>query len=167
MSIIAKLRVIYTPLQLSYSLYCFHTWLLLLSSFFVWVVDRKQRFEKVTKDLKVKRVFHTLLEEMKAIGVARSSGCTEVMMPVALSERSPVLLLMGGGMGAGKSTVLKEIMKEYSHFHSFIIFSVLQQWSLSLYWMYDWQRILVRSRSKLCGSGGRCFQRDRCHLQSP
>ncbi|RVX21676.1 hypothetical protein CK203_001026 [Vitis vinifera] len=79
---------------------------------FVMAATRKQRFEKVTKDLKVKRVFHTLLEEMKAIGVAPSSGCTEVMMPVALSERSPVLLLMGGGMGAGKSTVLKEIMKD-------------------------------------------------------
>lgn len=27
-------------------------------------------------------------------------------------NRSPVLMLMGGGMGAGKSTVLKEILKE-------------------------------------------------------
>lgn len=27
-------------------------------------------------------------------------------------KRSPVLMLMGGGMGAGKSTVLKEILKE-------------------------------------------------------
>jgi hypothetical protein len=34
------------------------------------------------------------------------------MAPVAHSERSPVLLLMGGGMGAGKSTVLKEIKEE-------------------------------------------------------
>ncbi|KAJ6430173.1 hypothetical protein OIU84_021558 [Salix udensis] len=34
------------------------------------------------------------------------------MVPVALSERSPVLLLMGGGMGAGKSTVTKDILKE-------------------------------------------------------
>ncbi|XP_034685091.1 uncharacterized protein LOC117914041 [Vitis riparia] len=79
---------------------------------FVMAATRKQRFEKVTKDLKVTRVFNTLVEEMKAIGVAPSGGCTEVMMPVALSKRSPVLLLMGGGMGAGKSTVLKEIMKE-------------------------------------------------------
>ncbi|KAK4405821.1 Calmodulin calcium-dependent NAD kinase [Sesamum angolense] len=37
---------------------------------------------------------------------------SDVMVPAALSERSPVLLLMGGGMGAGKSTVLKDIMKE-------------------------------------------------------
>ncbi|KAL6343654.1 hypothetical protein AAG906_025019 [Vitis piasezkii] len=79
---------------------------------FVMAATRKQRFEKVTKDLKVTRVFNTLVEEMKAIGVAPSGGCTEVMMPVALSKRSPVLLLMGGGMGAGKSTVLKDIMKE-------------------------------------------------------
>jgi len=34
------------------------------------------------------------------------------MVPVAHSDRSPVLLLMGGGMGAGKSTVLKDILKE-------------------------------------------------------
>ncbi|KAJ6911171.1 hypothetical protein NC652_021720 [Populus alba x Populus x berolinensis] len=34
------------------------------------------------------------------------------MVPGALSERSPVLLLMGGGMGAGKSTVSKDILKE-------------------------------------------------------
>ncbi|KAG0548483.1 hypothetical protein BDA96_01G170700 [Sorghum bicolor] len=80
---------------------------------------RKQRFERVTRDLKVTRVFSTLVEEMKAIGVAPSSSssssssqCTEVMAPVAHSERSPVLLLMGGGMGAGKSTVLKEIKQE-------------------------------------------------------
>jgi hypothetical protein len=69
----------------------------------------------VTRDLKVTRVFSTLVEEMKAIGVAPSSSssqCTEVMAPVAHSERSPVLLLMGGGMGAGKSTVLKEIKQE-------------------------------------------------------
>ncbi|KAG2306508.1 hypothetical protein Bca52824_026256 [Brassica carinata] len=38
--------------------------------------------------------------------------CTEVMAPVAHKDRSPVLLLMGGGMGAVKSTVLKEILKE-------------------------------------------------------
>ncbi|KAK2647190.1 hypothetical protein Ddye_022385 [Dipteronia dyeriana] len=75
---------------------------------FVMAATRKQRFEKVTKDLKVARVFSTLVEEMKAIGLNNS----DVMVPAALSERSPVLLLMGGGMGAGKSTVLKAIMKE-------------------------------------------------------
>lgn len=51
---------------------------------------------------------------MKAIGIATvdDSQCTDVMAPVAHSERSPVLLFMGGGMGAGKSTVLKDILKE-------------------------------------------------------
>lgn len=79
---------------------------------FVMAATRKQRFEKVTKDLKMKRVFSTLVEEMKAIRREGESYCTDVMVPAALSERSPVLLLMGGGMGAGKSTVLKDIMKE-------------------------------------------------------
>ncbi|KAL1562114.1 calmodulin calcium-dependent NAD kinase-like [Salvia divinorum] len=75
---------------------------------FVMAATRKLRFDKTTKDLKVTRVFSTLVEEMKAIGNEPS----DVMAPVALSQRSPVLLLMGGGMGAGKSTVLKDIMKE-------------------------------------------------------
>jgi len=75
--------------------------------------NRKQRFERVTRELKVTRVLSTLVEEMKAIGIGTAaSQCTDVMAPVAHSERSPVLLLMGGGMGAGKSTVLKEIKQE-------------------------------------------------------
>jgi len=81
---------------------------------------RKQRFERVVKNLKVTRVFSTLVEEMRAIGGITSSSsngnedakCTEVMVPLAHNQRSPVLLLMGGGMGAGKSTVLKDILKE-------------------------------------------------------
>ncbi|KAB1219117.1 hypothetical protein CJ030_MR3G008416 [Morella rubra] len=81
---------------------------------FLLAATRKLRFERVTKDLKMTRFFSTLVEEMKAIGGAPKgeSHCTEVMVPVAHSERSPVLLLMGGGMGAGKSTVLKDILKE-------------------------------------------------------
>lgn len=84
----------------------------------VLAATRKQRFEKITKDLKVIRVLSTLVEEMKAIGTVSSndgngeSRCTDVMVPVAHSQRSPVLLLMGGGMGAGKSTVLKDILKQ-------------------------------------------------------
>ncbi|KAI4301149.1 hypothetical protein L6164_034458 [Bauhinia variegata] len=80
----------------------------------VMAATREQRFERVTKNLKVARVFNTLVEEMKAMGLAANddSQCTEVMAPVAHSDRSPVLLLMGGGMGAGKSTVLKDILKE-------------------------------------------------------
>ncbi|EEF45177.1 conserved hypothetical protein [Ricinus communis] len=72
---------------------------------------RKQRFERVTKDLKVTRVFSTLVEEMKAISKAEPQS-SDLMVPMDLSERSPVLLLMGGGMGAGKSTVIKDILKE-------------------------------------------------------
>lgn len=34
----------------------------------------------------------------------------EVLVPAAADVRCPVLLLIGGGMGAGKSTVVKEIM---------------------------------------------------------
>lgn len=82
----------------------------------VLAATRKQRFEKVTKNLKVTRTFSILVEEMKAIGGCASSkggdASTEVMVPVAHSDRSPVLLFMGGGMGAGKSTVLKEILKD-------------------------------------------------------
>lgn len=68
----------------------------------------------MTRNLKVTRLFSTLTEEMRAIGMAAGdeARCTEVMVPAALSERSPVLLLMGGGMGAGKSTVLKDILQE-------------------------------------------------------
>ncbi|KAL0388479.1 UNVERIFIED_CONTAM: Calmodulin calcium-dependent NAD kinase [Sesamum radiatum] len=80
----------------------------------VMAATRKQRFDKITKDLKVKRVFSTLVEEMRAIRTIGNEALnhSDVMVPAALSERSPVLLLMGGGMGAGKSTVLKDIMRE-------------------------------------------------------
>ncbi|KAL5076647.1 hypothetical protein RYX36_015631 [Vicia faba] len=80
----------------------------------VMAATRDQRFERVAKSLKVPSVFNTLVEEMKAMGIAVNddSQCTEVMAPVAHSDRSLVLLLMGGGMGAGKSTVLKDILKE-------------------------------------------------------
>lgn len=83
---------------------------------FIIAATRKQRFERVIKDFKVTRVFSTLVEEMKAIGSVSQNDnnhkVTDVMAAVAHGERSPVLLLMGGGMGAGKSTVLKDILKE-------------------------------------------------------
>jgi hypothetical protein len=71
------------------------------------------RFERVTRELKVaSRLLSTLMDELKAIGISchdqHRQGSTEVMVPAAHSDRSPVLLLMGGG----KSTVLKQIMKE-------------------------------------------------------
>ncbi|KAK9945183.1 hypothetical protein M0R45_010710 [Rubus argutus] len=81
----------------------------------VMAATREQRFERVTKNLKVARVFTTLVEEMKAMGLAAmdDSTCTEVMAPVAHADRSPVLLFMGGWHGKqGKSTVLKDILKE-------------------------------------------------------
>ncbi|KAK4795425.1 hypothetical protein SAY86_013419 [Trapa natans] len=69
------------------------------------------------KDLKVTRVFSTLVEEMKIIrslNVRLGDGLrpAEIMAPVAHSMRSPVLLFIGGGMGAGKSTVLKHILEQ-------------------------------------------------------
>ncbi|KAF0925281.1 hypothetical protein E2562_015988 [Oryza meyeriana var. granulata] len=75
---------------------------------------RKQRFERVTRNLKVTRLFSTLVEELKAIGLSSHDETprSDVMVPAAHCDRSPVLLLMGGGMGAGKSTVLKDILKE-------------------------------------------------------
>jgi hypothetical protein len=73
---------------------------------------RKLRFERVIKDLKVKSVFSTLVEELKAIKCSNGLQSTEIMAPVAHRDRSPVLLFMGGGMGAGKSTVLKQILDD-------------------------------------------------------
>ncbi|XP_042387310.1 calmodulin calcium-dependent NAD kinase-like [Zingiber officinale] len=84
---------------------------------FVMEATRNIRFERVAKDLKVTRVFSTLVEELKAIGIIHQEEFrrSEVVLPApadASEYRSPVLLLMGGGMGAGKSTVLKEILKD-------------------------------------------------------
>lgn len=90
---------------------------------FFLIENRKLRFERVLRELKVTRIFSTILEELRAIGVTKNeSRCTDVMVPAAHSDRSPVLLLMGGGMGAGKSTVLKQILKEYVH-HIFFLSS--------------------------------------------
>lgn len=69
-------------------------------------ICRKQRFERVTKNLKVTRAITTIVEEIRLVG---NDATTEA---VAHCDRSPVLLFMGGGMGAGKSTVLKEILKK-------------------------------------------------------
>ena len=61
-----------------------------------------------------------MVEELKAINTPKKGDTedafTEVMGAMAHCDRSPVLLFMGGGMGAGKSTVLKEILKEYVTF---------------------------------------------------
>ncbi|CAH1429344.1 unnamed protein product [Lactuca virosa] len=87
----------------------------------VLTATRKQRFEKITKDLRVTRAFSTIMEEMKVIGTKTPKkgdgsndafASTEMNGPEVHGVRSPVILFMGGGMGAGKSTVLKEILKE-------------------------------------------------------
>ncbi|KAL8158293.1 hypothetical protein AgCh_002844 [Apium graveolens] len=79
----------------------------------VMAATRKKRFEKVTKDLKVTRAMSLLVEEMKAIGSPKGrDDSSELMVPVAHNDRSPVLLFMGGGMGAGKSTVLKDLLND-------------------------------------------------------
>ncbi|CAF2122278.1 unnamed protein product [Brassica napus] len=71
------------------------------SSTLPWQQRGEQRLERVTKYLKVARVWIAYVDD------------SEVMAPVAHKDRSPpVLLLMGGGMAAGKSTVLKDILKE-------------------------------------------------------
>jgi hypothetical protein len=63
--------------------------------------------------LSAKRKFSTLVEELKKIAYPKPlvPDAGNVMVPAHSSVRSPVLLLMGGGMGAGKSTVVKEILK--------------------------------------------------------
>lgn len=79
----------------------------------VMAATRKKRFEKVTQDLKVTRAISLLVDEMKAIGSSKGrDDSAELMVPVAHDERSPVLLFMGGGMGAGKSTVLKDLLND-------------------------------------------------------
>ncbi|XP_048141525.1 calmodulin calcium-dependent NAD kinase-like isoform X2 [Rhodamnia argentea] len=81
---------------------------------FVLAATRKQRFERVARDLKVTRALSTMVEQMKLIGgpVRKGDESTDVMMPVAHSQRSPVLLLIGGGAGAGKSTLIKDILQQ-------------------------------------------------------
>ncbi|CAK9197391.1 unnamed protein product, partial [Sphagnum troendelagicum] len=76
-------------------------------------VTRKQRHQRILQCLSAKRKFSTLVEELKKIAFPKPlvSDAGNIMVPAHSSVRSPVLLLMGGGMGAGKSTVVKEILK--------------------------------------------------------
>nr|GEX51315.1 hypothetical protein [Tanacetum cinerariifolium] len=58
-----------------------------------------------------------MVEELNVINTPKKGDTTvdaftEVMGAMAHCDRSPVLLFIGGGMGAGKSTALKEILKE-------------------------------------------------------
>ncbi|KAK9289222.1 hypothetical protein L1049_017696 [Liquidambar formosana] len=63
---------------------------------FVMAATRKQRFERVTKDLKVTRVISTLVEEMKAINGGSSNGesqCTDVMVHQSSTDAASSLLV--------------------------------------------------------------------------
>ncbi|KAL2327638.1 hypothetical protein Fmac_021065 [Flemingia macrophylla] len=57
----------------------------------------------------------------------------QVMAPVANSDRSPLLLFMGGGMGAGKSTVVKDILKDFS------LEKLFKTWEKKIYTHNKWQ----------------------------
>ncbi|KAI5410106.1 hypothetical protein KIW84_055549 [Lathyrus oleraceus] len=69
---------------------------------------RDYRLERVTRKLKVVRAFSTLVKEIKAIK-GDSQSC-DAKVSIVHSERNPMLLLMGGGMGSRKSIVLKDIL---------------------------------------------------------
>ncbi|EFJ30534.1 hypothetical protein SELMODRAFT_231175 [Selaginella moellendorffii] len=80
----------------------------------VLAATRKERFQKIMAGLRAKRTISTLLETLKAMGsISKDSRVPregEVVVPAESKHRSPVLLFIGGGMGAGKSTVVKEIL---------------------------------------------------------
>ncbi|XP_059063407.1 calmodulin calcium-dependent NAD kinase-like isoform X2 [Cryptomeria japonica] len=64
------------------------------------------------KNLKTKNVFSTLLQQFKAIGhYPNVPSETSAVVPMNANDRSPVLLLIGGGMGVEKSTVVKDILE--------------------------------------------------------
>lgn len=75
---------------------------------------RKHRLERAMKTLRTKNVFSTLVEQLKAIGNGIYSPLHErnnVVFQADANMRSPVLLLVGGGMGAGKSSIVKNLTK--------------------------------------------------------
>lgn len=82
---------------------------------FTLILCRKQRYEAVLKSLSTKRRIHTMIEELKTIGRSNSSIPDKgvVTVPAESSKRSPVILFIGGGMGAGKSTIVKEVLSRY------------------------------------------------------
>ncbi|EFJ31750.1 hypothetical protein SELMODRAFT_86594 [Selaginella moellendorffii] len=83
----------------------------------VMAATRKHRFQRAMQTLKAKRAFATLVETIKAMKTIKHLEARE--LPDCDHElggefkrqrRSPVLMLVGGGMGAGKSTVVKELL---------------------------------------------------------
>ncbi|XP_057817926.1 calmodulin calcium-dependent NAD kinase isoform X2 [Cryptomeria japonica] len=74
---------------------------------------RKQRFERVVRTLRTKNVFSTLVELLKAIGKCSPHSHENNEIDTAnANERHPILLLVGGGMGAGKSSVIRDKLKD-------------------------------------------------------
>lgn len=57
-----------------------------------------------------------MIEELRRIARKYSADNPEegaVTVPAESTKRSPVILFIGGGMGAGKSTVVKHILSRY------------------------------------------------------
>ncbi|KAG0585552.1 hypothetical protein KC19_2G020400 [Ceratodon purpureus] len=74
---------------------------------------RKHRYNRLMQSLRTKRRFYTMIEELRRIAKKYSGDKPEegaVTVPAESTKRSPVILFIGGGMGAGKSTVVKHIL---------------------------------------------------------
>lgn len=67
---------------------------------------------RAMKTLRTKNVFSTLMEQLKAIGsYPPLHEPNNIVDPANANMGSPVILLVGGGMGAGKSSVVKDAVK--------------------------------------------------------
>ena len=81
----------------------------------VQMATRPLRLKKALATLGPQRKLAALVEELRLLGERHGGGEAvpsegQVVVPAAGNVRSPVLLLIGGGMAAGKSTVVKEVM---------------------------------------------------------
>ena len=77
---------------------------------------RAAKFKRAMEQLGPQRKLSMLVEELKLLkspddGTPVVPAQGEVLVPAHGDLRSPVLLMIGGGMGAGKSTVVKEVMQ--------------------------------------------------------
>lgn len=71
---------------------------------------RIQRYKQLLRSLGPQRQFTTLVQQLKRLRTGKPADLDhisdkEVAAPVEEGHRSPVILFMAGGMGAGKSTV--------------------------------------------------------------
>lgn len=69
-----------------------------------------QRYKQLLRSLGPQRQFVTLVQQLKKLRTGEPTEADrvndkEVAAPVEEGHRSPVILFMAGGMGAGKSTV--------------------------------------------------------------